>query len=123
MSSIAAIASDMLTHSCTSSELRTSATSILGIAPDEKLGVLARRRGDAAAHESLAQNAHLSVVDARQRLADRPAVEAVQPVLVLPQLPVNQAGAAHEARRDLGARLARGVQPPVDLHRLVEFSL
>src|SRR5438874_1052575 len=91
MSSIAAIASDMLTHSCTSSELRTSATSILGIAPDEKLRVLARCRSDAAAQEALAQNAHLAVVDARQRLADRPAVEAVQPVLVLPQLPVNQA--------------------------------
>src|SRR3954454_615948 len=124
--SIAAIASAIASDSLTSASFRTRGAALIllqRIASDEELLVVAGRRRDAAPHQPLPQRPHLVVVDARRRLADRAAVEAVQPVLILPDHAVDEPGAADVPGGHLGICLAGGVESPVALHGVVEASL
>src|SRR5947209_1836941 len=102
------MASAMVMHWRTSASVSTNAILrplLHRVAADEEVGVFAGRRGEPSARVSLAQDAHLIVVDAHVGLTNGTTVEPVQPVLVLPHHAVHEAR-AQELRPHLLVRLA-----------------
>src|SRR5579875_227195 len=90
-----------------------------GIAADEEI-LVGRVCGlEARAREPGAQCEHLLAVDLHRRLAQRPAVIALQPALIGPGHAVEEM-AAGGAAHDLPGRGARRLRLPIDLGGFIE---